>query len=88
MILLTIAYHVPSQMISGPAWLTTERYNIDARLPHGATKDDFRLMLQNLLKDRFKLTVHTEKVEMGIYELVIAKGGPKLKESDVSRRRR
>jgi uncharacterized protein (TIGR03435 family) len=41
-------------------------------------------MLQNLLKERFRLTVHTEKVEMVAYELVIAKSGPKLKESKVA----
>jgi uncharacterized protein (TIGR03435 family) len=35
---LMLAYRVPRQMISGPAWLTTERYNIDARLRRGAPR--------------------------------------------------
>ena len=40
-----------------------------------------RLMLQSLLSDRFKLSVHWENKEEQVYELVIAKGGPKLKEA-------
>lgn len=82
MAFLTIAYHLPRHMISGPDWLTTDLYNIDARLSASATRDDFRLMLQHLLKERFKLMVHREKTAMAVYELVMAKNGPKFKESN------
>jgi uncharacterized protein (TIGR03435 family) len=40
-----------------------------------------RLMLQSLLADRFRLTVHKETRVLPIYELVIAKSGPKLEET-------
>ncbi len=46
------------------------------------TKAEFREMLQTLLAERFQLKYHRETREMPVYALVIAKGGPKLKESD------
>ena len=69
--------------ISGPAWIsdgTTYSYAIDATIPPGTTKDQFRLMLQNLLAERFHLTLHHETQNRAGYELVVASGGPKLKE--------
>jgi uncharacterized protein (TIGR03435 family) len=68
--------------ISGPAWMRTNRYNIEAKVPPGATRDQLRLMLQALLVDRFKLSAHFDKKEMQILELTVAKSGPKMKESD------
>ena len=38
-------------------------------------------MLRNLLADRFKLVVHREKKEMPVYELTVARNGPKFRES-------
>jgi len=57
-----------------------DRFNITAKLPPGATREQFRVMLQNLLKERFKLELHFEKKEVPGYELVVAKSG-KLKEA-------
>jgi uncharacterized protein (TIGR03435 family) len=79
--LVTSAYHVNRELVSGPSWLGTERFNIVARVAAGATKEQLNLMLQNLLRQRFKLAVHTEKKEMSVYELVVAKDGPKFQES-------
>jgi len=79
--LLVTAYGVKSYQISGPASIDTERYDIVAKVPQGASKDDVKLMLQNLLADRFKLTLHREKKDLAMYALVVAKNGPKLKES-------
>jgi uncharacterized protein (TIGR03435 family) len=50
-------------------------------VPEGTTKEQFRLMLQNLLAERFGLQAHHESKEMPIYALVVAKNGSKLKES-------
>jgi len=50
-------------------------------VPKGATKEQFMMMLQNLLAERFKLTLHRETKELPLYALVVAKNGPKLKES-------
>jgi uncharacterized protein (TIGR03435 family) len=75
------AYGVKGFQISGPGWLDSERYDIVAKLPRGATKAEFMAMLQNLLAERFKLTLHREKKDLPMYALVVGKNGPKLKES-------
>jgi uncharacterized protein (TIGR03435 family) len=75
------AYGVKGFQISGPGWLDSERYDIVAKLPRGATKEQFMVMLQNLLAERFKLTLHREKKDLPMYALVVGKNGPKLKES-------
>ena len=75
------AYGVKGFQISGPGWLDSERYDIVAKLPRGATKAEFMAMLQNLLAERFKLTLHREKKDLPMYVLVVGKNGPKLKES-------
>jgi uncharacterized protein (TIGR03435 family) len=50
-------------------------------MPEGATKEQVPEMLQALLADRFKLTLHRENKDHPVYALVVAKGGSKLKES-------
>ena len=82
--ILKIAYNVKSYQINGPAWLDTERFDITATMPPDSTKEQFRIMLQNLLSERFKMTVHKETKEMPMYSLIVNKGGPKMKESVVS----
>jgi len=57
-------------------------FNVTAKVPEGTTKDQFRQMQQNLLIERFGLKCHREQKEMQGYELVTAKTGPKLKESE------
>jgi uncharacterized protein (TIGR03435 family) len=81
-LIVTAAYDIklPAKF-SGPDWLQNVRFDISAKLPDGATKEAFHLMLQNLLAERFKLAVHREKKEMPVYELTVAKNGPKFKES-------
>jgi len=75
------AYGINRFQFSGPSWMDTERFNVAAKVREGATKEQFRLMLQSLLAERFRLTLHHEQKEMPIYELVAGKNGPKLKES-------
>jgi uncharacterized protein (TIGR03435 family) len=79
--LLMRAYDLKRNQISGPAWLDTENFIVDAKVKEGATVPEFRSMLQNLLVDRFKIALHHEDKEMPIYELVVAKNGPKLNQS-------
>ena len=79
--LLMAAYNVKGYQISGPSWLESERFDIVAKIPHGATKEQFQMMLQNLLAERFKLSLHHETKDLPIYALVVAKNGPKMKES-------
>ena len=61
--------------------MKTERFDILAKMPEGATKEQVPEMLQSLLAERFGLTFHKEMREQPVYAPVVAKGGPKLKES-------
>jgi len=79
--LIAYAYKLRSYEISGPEWLVTNRFDIEARLPDGATKDDVPEMLRALLVERFKLASHREMQEQPVLALVVGKGGPKLKEA-------
>jgi len=91
--LMTSAYHVRDfQILGGPNWITSDRWDIDARAAEGTVTrqgppdpnvpDTMSLMVQSLIEDRFQLKIHRETREQPIYELVIAKGGSKVKLSD------
>lgn len=80
-VLLTTAYAVKNFQLIGPAWLGTEHYDIAAKVPLGATKEQVNAMFQNLLKERFGVVVHHESREFQVDELAPAKGGSKLKET-------
>jgi uncharacterized protein (TIGR03435 family) len=69
------------QMADQGGGFDTDRFNITATLPPDTTREQFRLMQQALLKERFKLELHFEKREVAGYELVVAKNGAKLKDA-------
>ena len=79
--LLIEAYDLKRYQVIMPDWMVTTRFDISAKVPAGTTREQFRVMMQNLLAERFKLTSHRDKKEMDVYALVIMKGGHKLKES-------
>ena len=66
------------QMSGGPAWLGDSRFVITAKAEGDPSREQMMKMLQALLEERFKLRVHRESREGTVYNLVIAKGGPKL----------
>lgn len=72
------AYGVQHSQVSGPASLQSHRYDISARAAGSVPEKTLRLMLQNLLTTRFNLRLHHEQKTISVYELVVAKGGPKL----------
>jgi len=76
--LIANAYKVRTYQVSGPDWLATDRFDIAARLPDGASRADVPAMLQALLIERFKLAAHMETKEYPVLGLAIAKGGTKL----------
>jgi uncharacterized protein (TIGR03435 family) len=78
-ILLARAYDLRPDQISGPGWLGSERYSIEATLPARTDAERLRLMLQKLLTERFQISLHRETKETLVYRLKIARGGPKLK---------
>ena len=79
--MIQVAYDFPADRISGPDWFDSNCYDIVATVPLGASVADFRLMLQNLLAERFKLSVHRGVKQVSGYALEVAKGGPKLPKS-------
>jgi uncharacterized protein (TIGR03435 family) len=84
--LICYAYNLRSyQVPSTPALMTMEniRYDIAAKTegPAVPAADEFRLMLQSLLIDRFQLRTHRETHEMAVYALTIGKNGVKLRAS-------
>jgi uncharacterized protein (TIGR03435 family) len=67
-------------------WVQSERFTIDAKADSPAGLEMMRgPMLQAVLKDRFKLAIHTEKHEVPVYELTVAKGGAKLQSAQDSK---
>jgi uncharacterized protein (TIGR03435 family) len=88
-LLIQVAYGIREDLISGtPGWADTMRFDFDAKVA-GADVDNLkklsqeqrRSMLQPALADRFKLKVHNETKQLSVFELVVAKGGSKLKEA-------
>jgi uncharacterized protein (TIGR03435 family) len=77
--LIQSAYHVkPWEILGGPAWLTTDGYDIEAKTEGKPTYQEKIEMLRPLLADRFQLKVHRETRQMPIYSLTVAKNGPRL----------
>ena len=84
--LIRQAYNLQrSQLVGGPDWLETARYDIVAKaeseIPRGgpgAPIGPLNFMMQDLLEDRFKLKAHRETREMPIYALVLARSDQKL----------
>jgi uncharacterized protein (TIGR03435 family) len=85
--ILTRAFQVQGDQLVGPSWVTqpygAERFEIVAKVAPNATQEQASIMMRNLLKERFHLAYHTEKKNLDVYELVIAKGGSKLKDAEI-----
>jgi uncharacterized protein (TIGR03435 family) len=81
--LIRRAYNVKEYQLSGPDWINTDRFEITAKFPPKYGVDQVVLMLQNLLAERFKLTIRHDTKEMPVYALVPGKGGLKIKEVEM-----
>src|SRR5207249_5265469 len=90
--IIEFAYNLQDfQLSGGPSWITSERYDVDAKvddtraaelrkLSFWRRRDQMGLMVQSLLADRFSLRLSHKTEILPIYELVIAKTGAKLQE--------
>ncbi len=83
--LITFAYGLhPRQITGGPSWIESEKYDLGAQ-PEGEGQPSgrqWKVMVQILLADRFKLTFHRDKKELSVYAIVVGKSGPKLTKSE------
>lgn len=76
---LIFAYGLKPYQITGPGWMETERYEIEAKIPAGANWEQVTAMLQTLFAERFHLVARRETKDLPVYVLMAGKGGPKLK---------
>jgi len=76
--LVASSYREQAYRVIGPDWIKTAKFNISAKLPSGNSRDHLPEMMQTLLEDRFKLTVHREARELKVYALTVGSRGPKL----------
>jgi bla regulator protein BlaR1 len=81
------------RVVGAPSWTTSERYDVDAKIDRPVADALWKLkqeprtlqsqqMLQALLAERFKLTVHRDSKELPVYVLSVAKNGPKFREAN------
>jgi uncharacterized protein (TIGR03435 family) len=82
---------VEDQLVGGSGWMDKEYFDIEAkaaepeiqsmrRIGVAGSMEQFRLMLQSLLQNRFQLKVSSRMQQLSVYALVVARGGPKLKQ--------
>jgi uncharacterized protein (TIGR03435 family) len=82
---LWFAYDVQPFRIKGfPDWIRASDalFNIEGKASSTVSESQCRLMVQSLLADRFKLTVHHETRPLSVYALVVGKGGAKVRKAD------
>jgi uncharacterized protein (TIGR03435 family) len=79
--LILNAYGIPDDRkyaLSGPNWLKTESFDIEATFPADTPLPQVRKMLQRLLAERFGLTLHRETRQLPVLALMVSKNGPKI----------
>lgn len=79
-----------NRLSGGPAWTGTQKFDIEARFDAGSASsykdlslNERRVMLRNLLAERFALVLHTEQKDFDAFALVINKGGTKFHEAEI-----
>ena len=85
--LISFAYEVQKkQIVGGPEWVDKDRYDINATpdAPGAPNPAQLRVMIRKLLAERWKLTFHKDTREMPAFVLTVAKGGPKLKPTELT----
>ena len=80
--LIRYAYKVKPYQVSGPEWMASQRFDVMAKMPDGATKDQVPEMIRALLVERFKMTARKESKDFPVYALIVGKNGPKMKGAD------
>ena len=85
-VLTMMAYGLETgQQLIRPEWADTLFLDINAKMPEGASKEQIPSMLQTLLANRLRLTVHQESRIMPVYKLMVGKAGPKMREVEPSK---
>ncbi len=78
-LMIMVAYRIKADQISGgPAWINSERFDMNAKAERPSTVEELHTMLKNLLADRFQLSFHRETRELPVYALTIDKAGTRM----------
>jgi uncharacterized protein (TIGR03435 family) len=85
---IAMAYRVQQYQVSGPDWINSTMYNVNAKLPEGTTPRQIPEMLQSLLAERFQLKLHHEQKELPVYALILGKAPLALKEVEPAAERK
>jgi uncharacterized protein (TIGR03435 family) len=93
--LIRFAYMIKStaQLPQEPRWINSDKFDIDAKIAESQIEvmkkltpdhrfEQNRFMVQSLLADRFGLKLSSQMKNLPVYALMVAKGGPKLKEAE------
>jgi uncharacterized protein (TIGR03435 family) len=80
--LMIAAYRVRPYQVVGPDWIGEDRFDVQAKLPAGATANQVPDMLQTLLTERFDLKTHREKRELPAHALIVGKPPLRLTENN------
>lgn len=84
-LMIQVAYRVKAeQIVGGPAWLDTDRFDLQGKAEKPSSPEELHVMLMNMLVDRMQLKFHHEKREMPMYALTVDKDGPRLTPHEAS----
>jgi bla regulator protein BlaR1 len=79
--LILTAYSIRPNQLSGPDWMQSQRFDIEAKMPESASRKQVPEMLKALLSERFKLAIHRNSKDQPVFALVVGKNGLKLQKA-------
>jgi uncharacterized protein (TIGR03435 family) len=77
---ITMAYKLKRYQVIGPDWLAAGHFDLDAKLPAGATRAQIPGMVKSMLEDRFQIKVRDDSKDLPVYALVLSSGATRLKD--------
>jgi hypothetical protein len=78
---IAMAYRLKLYQVTGPDWISSERFDLSAKLPAGSTSEQIPEMLRSLLKQRFQMQLRRDKKELPVYALIVGRPPLKLQQS-------
>jgi uncharacterized protein (TIGR03435 family) len=82
-LMISLMYRIPMRQIEGaPEWLSSERFDVEAKADHAYGVEELREMYRNMLAERFNLSFHMDRRPGNVYALTVDPGGLKMKRND------
>jgi uncharacterized protein (TIGR03435 family) len=76
--LIEMVWDIDRSRILSEKSLEKQQFDLTARVPEGTTKEQFKMMMRNMLADRFGMKIHADEKQFNVYGIVVAKTGTKL----------